>query len=312
MLCTFERAYICETTVTPCKNKNCAGTGEKTRALEPKSGRYDSVYLKASTISFRNSMGEERTIMHSDQPGGIHCCTKCSKPVKGMTMERRTEANSMQVEINIKSDIPQILTREVIIILRIEEGYRTPELYDKLNSWDLWISETANTQQRQGKNFTTYCHTSEYQLEKNHMMIRVSCDYKADSEESFVQSIQMKVIISKRLCAVTTLIGMKLVGSQVRQRKRRSVNRRVKRQAVVASSVAFIGGGLFNYFVNKRHGGRSEQQTKEIDLLRESKLDFEQDVLKEEKKILFKLKSNEQLIRSINSAICTIGQIQLE
>ena len=119
--------------------------------------------------------------------------------------------------------------------------------------------------------------------------------------------VKIELQLSENLCANTNFYPIRLTGKG----SETSTNNRKRRQAI-AASIGFIGGGLFNYFLGKHTQQRPEQLTKEVNLLEENVINFDKDVLEDQKKLFFRMETDEKLIASINSAICQIADIEEE
>ena len=135
--------------------------------------------------------------------------------------------------------------------------------------------------------------------------LKLTCTNEIDTDDLVTQMIRVQIQLSSNLCANTNFYTSRMTGKAILRTNR-------KRRQAIAASIGFIGGGLFNYFLGKNTRQHSKELTKEVNLLEETVIDFDKDVLEDQKKLIFRMETDEKLISSINSAICQIANIEEE
>ena len=226
--------------------------------------------------------------------------------------------NTVKITLTTLVEVPQTLVYDVYVIIFVEQPAIQPAWYDIENAWNLKIGRAGAENARKSVKHLTPC-TQTAGIDgkfirflrstkgKNEYAFKLRCVNEIGTDELLTQMVKIELQLSENLCANTNFYPIRLTGKG----SETSTNNRKRRQAI-AASIGFIGGGLFNYFLGKHTQQRPEQLTKEVNLLEENVINFDKDVLEDQKKLFFRMETDEKLIASINSAICQIADIEEE
>ena len=277
----------------------------------------DKIEVKPSQWAMYNvKTGDNRIVRPDDKYKSMKCCETCK--ANNNTLQIRTVENTVKITLTTLVEVPQTLVYDVYVIIFVEQPAIQPAWYDIENAWNLKIGRAGAENARKSVKHLTPC-TQTAGIDgkfirflrstkgKNEYAFKLRCVNEIGTDELLTQMVKIELQLSENLCANTNFYPIRLTGKG----SETSTNNRKRRQAI-AASIGFIGGGLFNYFLGKHTQQRPEQLTKEVNLLEENVINFDKDVLEDQKKLFFRMETDEKLIASINSAICQIADIEEE
>ena len=273
------------------------------------------VEIKPSQWSLYNDdNGRNQVGKPDDKYKNMRCCENCTATDE--TLQIRTEENTVAVTLTILIGEPQPLVYDVYIIIFVEKTAIQPTWYDSERAWNMHVTRAGAESDRSSLKHITPCIPTKSNEGKFFKFIRnttdsmeyalkLTCTNEIDTDELVTQLIKIQIQLSYNLCANTHFYTSRMTGKANIQENR-------KRRQAIAASIGFIGGGLFNYFLGKNTRDHSKELTKEVNLLEATVIDFDKDVLEDQKKLIFRMETDEKLITSINSAICQIANIEEE
>ena len=277
----------------------------------------DKIEVKPSRWSMYNEKsGYNRVVRPDDKYKSMKCCENCE--AKNNTLQIRTTENTVKITLTTLIEDPQPLVYDVYIIIFVKQSAIQPTWYDTENAWNVKVGRAgAENNRKNVKHLTPCIQTRGIDGEfikflrstkgLNEYALKLSCVNEIKTDELLTQMIKIELQLSDNLCADTNFYPIRVTGNG----SETPVKNRRRRQAI-AASIGFIGGGLFNYFLGKNSRHHSKEITKEVNLLEKTVIDFDKDVLEDQKKLIFRMETDEKLITSINSAICQIANIEEE